>query len=770
VLINTNELLGKTLGTCILKRLVGRGGMGAVYLAQQVRPRRTVAVKVLVPNLIEHSSHDEFLARFRREADAIAALDHVNIMPVYEYGEQGEVAYIVMPYITGGTLRERLIAKPILPAHEVLQTVEQAAAGLDSAHSVGIVHRDLKPGNILFHADGRLLLADFGLAKVLGEVAEQEGGNIHTNTGTIVGTPEYLSPEQGIGTTIDYRSDVYSLGVVLYQMLAGRVPFVGATAVAVAIKHAIEVPPLLTQFNPAIPAEVEAVVMKALAKSPNQRYSSAGELAQALRTAIMHGNPHFSQRPPEPINAPMSVPDAQVLHPPRPVERKNPPQNVVRIRKQSFNADVSMPPPREPIQPAPPVQQNSNQQDKVAALPTLLIGQEIQPSEHKQVEDAFPSPTLKEDLQAIPTLVTSEENIQKNPPLVTPEKDVQAIPTLVTTIDNIEAFKQQPKDVTKNRKQGEDYSTAIPTKKTSENIQVLSDRGAGVQIPGVQQQVRTLPQETSQRQPLLLMLVGLVLAFLLIGGGFFVYQHTPQTNPIITPAQATQTVLVTKGQATQQQTATNIGGTPTSKPTTEPFTPPRASIQAGALIYGTLRPFTTCDQQGGQWKIDISGVQIACLSDGSQVTNNQNHLSLVTLDSLTNSHTWPTSKFIVQVDASINQGYFGMLFNEHVGDNAQGYYGYTIDKNGSGFNGYYDASGNQKDSYPRGQKIIQTSKITLDIRVDPSYGNAYHIYINGQDSRDEAGTGAQNNDKTVGLAVGPGANITFSNFAIYALP
>ncbi len=168
MVIDTNELLGRALGTCTLKRLLGRGGMGAVYLAQQSRPRRAVAVKVLLPGVVmDQKTRAAFLARFRREADAVAALDHIHIMPIYEYGEEEELAYLVMPYVTGGTLREVLERRGTLPLPEATTIIEQAAAALDCAHAQGIVHRDLKPGNMLFHADGRLLLADFGLAKVL---------------------------------------------------------------------------------------------------------------------------------------------------------------------------------------------------------------------------------------------------------------------------------------------------------------------------------------------------------------------------------------------------------------------------------------------------------------------------------------------------------------------------------------------------------------------------------------------------------------------------
>ncbi|MBE3560344.1 MAG: serine/threonine protein kinase, partial [Ktedonobacteraceae bacterium] len=293
---DSHELIGQALGTCTLQRLIGRGGMGAVYLARQSRPRRTVAVKVLKPGaFLESQTRGEFLARFRREADAVAALDHVNIMPIYEYGEQEDLAYLVMPYVTGGTLRQLLEKRGILPLNEVINIISQAAAALDSAHAHGIIHRDLKPANMLFHADGRLLLADFGLAKTINETREFESsGNGHTaltSAGTIVGTPEYLAPEQGTGKHVDARTDVYSLGIVLFQMLGGRVPFSGVSPVAVAIKHALEEPPSLMQLNPAVTPDVEAVVRKAIAKDPADRYASAGDLARALRQAAMKIHP-----------------------------------------------------------------------------------------------------------------------------------------------------------------------------------------------------------------------------------------------------------------------------------------------------------------------------------------------------------------------------------------------------------------------------------------------------------------------------------------------
>src|SRR5579859_7052249 len=161
-------MTGRTLGNCILERMVGQGGMGSVYLAQQIRPSRRVAVKVLHLNLSMNSEvYQEFLARFRREADVIARLEHINIMPIYEYGEQDGLAYLVMPHLTGGSLRDVLKQRGALSLQEAATYIDQAAAALDYAHAQSVIHRDLKPANFLLHADGRLVLADFGIARIM---------------------------------------------------------------------------------------------------------------------------------------------------------------------------------------------------------------------------------------------------------------------------------------------------------------------------------------------------------------------------------------------------------------------------------------------------------------------------------------------------------------------------------------------------------------------------------------------------------------------------
>ena len=280
---NWGDLTGQTLGSCILEKHIGQGGMGAVYLARQTRPARKVAVKVLLPNLAMNSQvYQEFFTRFRREADVIARLEHVNIMPIYEYGEQGGLAYLVMPYLTGGSLRDVLARKGALTLQEAVTYIDQAASALDYAHAQGVIHRDLKPANFLLHADGRLVLADFGIARIM---AEGSVGVTLTSPGSMLGTPEYMAPEMAQGQTVDYRADIYELGIVLFQMLSGHVPFTGNTPYAVMIRHIQEPLQLLHQINPAIPPAVDAVIQKAAAKQPVDRYQTAREMAQALRNA-----------------------------------------------------------------------------------------------------------------------------------------------------------------------------------------------------------------------------------------------------------------------------------------------------------------------------------------------------------------------------------------------------------------------------------------------------------------------------------------------------
>src|SRR2546426_2309860 len=221
--MKAEALIGTVLGTCTLQKIIGQGGMGAVFLAQQSRPRRQVAVKVLLPMTpLSPNQLVAFLERFRRETDAAASLEHPNIMPVYEYGEQDGLAYLVMPYISGGTLRDEMEMEGALALDRVANYLDQMAAALDFAHERGVIHRDVKPANILMTPEGRLLLTDFGLVKI---VADGQTPQMRlTGAGAPVGTPDYMAPEQVMGESVDGRSDLYSLGIILYQMVTGTTP------------------------------------------------------------------------------------------------------------------------------------------------------------------------------------------------------------------------------------------------------------------------------------------------------------------------------------------------------------------------------------------------------------------------------------------------------------------------------------------------------------------------------------------------------------------
>ena len=284
--MNAEALIGTVLGTCTLQKLIGQGGMGAVYLAQQSRPRRQVAVKVLLP-MVPLNPHQlaAFLERFRRETDAAASLEHPNITPVHEYGERGGLAYLVMPYIGGGTLRDEMEREGQMPLAKAVNYLDQIAAALDFAHEHGVVHRDIKPANILMTPEGRLLLTDFGLVKILvdGPTPQMR----LTGAGAPVGTPDYMAPEQVIGEEVDGRADLYSLGVILYQMITGTTPFQGETPMQIAAQHLHVPPPSPRLYRPDLPEATEKVMLKALEKLPAQRYMSAQEMADAFRASLL---------------------------------------------------------------------------------------------------------------------------------------------------------------------------------------------------------------------------------------------------------------------------------------------------------------------------------------------------------------------------------------------------------------------------------------------------------------------------------------------------
>lgn len=264
---------GLTLGRYELGQRIAQGGMAEVYLGFDRRVKRQVAVKVL------YGRDDSFVRRFEREALAVGALSHDHILPLYDFGEQRPWYYLVMPYVEGGTLREYLLRRKRLTLEEAASFTDQIASALQYAHDQGVMHRDVKPSNILLRPDGYAYLVDFGLAKAM------MGGEALTNSGAMVGTPEYMAPEQSNGVN-DYRSDIYSLGVILYQMLTGRVPFTAESPVAVSLKHIQTMPTPPREINSEIPECVETVILKALAKDPNERYQEAQALSAAYWKAL----------------------------------------------------------------------------------------------------------------------------------------------------------------------------------------------------------------------------------------------------------------------------------------------------------------------------------------------------------------------------------------------------------------------------------------------------------------------------------------------------
>ena len=270
------DLIGQSLGRYHILEQLGEGGMATVYKAYDTRLERDVAVKVIRIDQFAPAVLERILKRFEREAKALARLTHSNIVHVNDYGEQEGVPYLVMDYLPGGTLKQRL-GKP-MPWQAAVKLLLPVAEALDYAHSQNIIHRDIKPSNILLTQNDQPMLTDFGIAKILesGETAELTG------TGMGVGTPEYMAPEQINARSVDQRADIYALGVVLYEMVTGRKPFQADTPMAVMIMQARDPLPPPRQFVPDLPESMERMLFKALAKNPEDRYQNMSEFAKAL--------------------------------------------------------------------------------------------------------------------------------------------------------------------------------------------------------------------------------------------------------------------------------------------------------------------------------------------------------------------------------------------------------------------------------------------------------------------------------------------------------
>jgi serine/threonine-protein kinase len=270
------DLIGKSLAQYQIIEEIGRGGMAVVYRAYQPSLNRHVAIKVLPPQLTFDTT---FVQRFQQEARAAARLQHPNIVTVHDVGEEAGIRYIVMQLLEGQPLNELIRQEGQMGLERVAGIVAQVGSALDYAHEQGFVHRDVKPSNIIVGSDGQATLTDFGIAKAA------EGTKL-TRTGTVMGTPEYMSPEQAKGEAVSRATDVYSLGIVVYEMLAGRVPFKAESTVAVLHKQAYERPQPVRTHAPRLPRGVDGVLAKALAKQPARRFGSAGELAGALQEVI----------------------------------------------------------------------------------------------------------------------------------------------------------------------------------------------------------------------------------------------------------------------------------------------------------------------------------------------------------------------------------------------------------------------------------------------------------------------------------------------------
>jgi serine/threonine protein kinase len=293
--VRGQHLIGQEIGSCILGKLLGYGSSSAVFLAQNRSSNEKVAVKVFLPrSTMDKQMQKNFYRRFLREAQAASELDHPNILSIYSYGEHNGLPYIVMPYMPGGTLSEYIAKHGPLSMSEAQQYLEQISSALDYAHGQGCVHCDVKPANILLDDQGHVVLSDFGIVRLMQPDPESTLQSIKSSE-TLMGTPDYISPEQALSQPLDGRSDVYSLAVTLFFLLAGRPPFKAESSIAMALMHVHEKPPALGLMRADITPQIDGVIGKALSKWPEQRFQTAGGFSAAFAGAVINADQSASR-------------------------------------------------------------------------------------------------------------------------------------------------------------------------------------------------------------------------------------------------------------------------------------------------------------------------------------------------------------------------------------------------------------------------------------------------------------------------------------------
>lgn len=279
--VRGEHLIGKEIGSCILERVLGCGGSSVVFLAQQRSPERKVAVKVFLPRAnLDQQVLRNYYERFLHEAETASKLDHPNVLPIYAYGEQDGLPYIVMPYMSRGTLSEYVAQHGPLSLLDAQWYLEQIASALTHLHEQGWIHCDIKPANILIDEEEHAMLTDFGIAQKVQSLHPTEQGNF------LMGTPDYISPEQAMGAVLDSRSDIYSLGVAFFFLLTGQLPFKASTTIAVALMHVHDRPPRLTSLRADIPSEIDTVLQRALEKKPERRFATPLQFSEAFTEAV----------------------------------------------------------------------------------------------------------------------------------------------------------------------------------------------------------------------------------------------------------------------------------------------------------------------------------------------------------------------------------------------------------------------------------------------------------------------------------------------------